>query len=288
MSNRMESPLESLRAGKTCVNLSSHCRWRVHGADAERFLNGQLTQKIEGLEEGQHCHAAVCTAKGKLEGDLYVSNTEDGYYLDWVPSLGEALKNRLEKYVVTDDVEFSPISGKLFFIAGNELPELHLGTRKIRSTRYGLAGHDLWLPEGAIPPVLVANAETWDEHRVLEGHPLALIDYTHDHLAAEIFNEGTTLHYQKGCYVGQEVLNRIRTIGKVNRRLLPLIGKPEFNGKFPQILKCGDKEAGSITSAIKDPAHDRFIGLGVIRLDCAPEPLVDGLGNTWHARENGP
>jgi len=276
-------PLESLRHGKTCANLSQRSRWKVSGADAARYLNGQLTQKVDDLQDGHARHSAICNAKGKLEGDLHIARSDNFFLLDWPAELGNSLQQRLEKYIIADEVEMEPCPLKLSFLAGESLPEVHLGTIAIRSRRHGLDGFDLWMPEGAIAPVLMADPETWDQQRILSQTPLATVDYNSDHLGAEIFQEETTLHYHKGCYVGQEVLNRIRTIGKVNKKLVSLTTHSAPGTGLPLTLSTEEKEVGKVTSMTKTPGEKgSWTGMAILPTSLGDEALKDSAGNTWH------
>ncbi|MEO0453563.1 MAG: hypothetical protein AAFY98_05435 [Verrucomicrobiota bacterium] len=280
-------PYQLLVEGKTCVNLSHHQRWCFKGPDAERYLNGQLTQKIEGMEEMTSLHSAICNAKGKLEGDCNISKIHGEYWVDWVEELGESVRNRLEKYIITDDVEVEELSlYRLYFIAHTEFSVMHIGSIAVPSYRYGLKGYDLWLPKGALPPVLLTEPSLWQAVRICHGWPLATVDYTENYLAAEVFQRDRTLHYQKGCYVGQEVLNRIRTRGKVNRMIKLIECNEPVRAKLPPYdLHVGDQVVGRVTSCANYTKDKKLRAIATIESKHLEDDFVDGANNHWHVKE---
>ncbi len=90
--------------------LAGRALWQLSGPDRERYLNGQVTQDVAALAEGEAGLAAVCTAKGRMEGALWIARQGDAYFLDADPALRESLGARLEKYLIADDATFEDIS----------------------------------------------------------------------------------------------------------------------------------------------------------------------------------
>ena len=90
--------------------LSPRALWRLTGPDAARYLNGQVTNDVNRLTDGTACYAAVCTAKGRMEGDVSIALHAGEFYLDADPILRESLGARLEKYLIADDAVFEEIS----------------------------------------------------------------------------------------------------------------------------------------------------------------------------------
>src|SRR5476651_1206066 len=82
--------------------LSPRALWRLTGPDAARYLNGQVTNDVAGLMDGKACYAAVCTAKGRMEGDVSIALHASDFYLDADATLRESLGARLEKYLIAD------------------------------------------------------------------------------------------------------------------------------------------------------------------------------------------
>ena len=90
--------------------LSPRALWRLTGPDAARYLNGQVTNDVASLADGHACYAAVCTAKGRMEGDVSIALQGGAFYLDADPILRESLGARLEKYLIADDAVFEDVS----------------------------------------------------------------------------------------------------------------------------------------------------------------------------------
>src|SRR6185437_7216920 len=87
------------------VDLSFRSRICLTGADRVRFLHGQVTNDVNRLRPGEGCYAAVTTAKGKMESDLNIYALQDELLLDFEPGLTAKISQRLEKYIVSDDVQ---------------------------------------------------------------------------------------------------------------------------------------------------------------------------------------
>src|SRR5260221_1310196 len=95
----------ALREAAGILDLSFRGRICLTGEDRVRFLHGQVTNDIKGLKVGAGCYAALTTAKGKIQADLNIYSLEDELLLDFEPGLTEMLSQRLEKYLVADDVQ---------------------------------------------------------------------------------------------------------------------------------------------------------------------------------------
>src|SRR6266550_5527789 len=95
----------ALRESAGVLDLNFRGRICLTGADRVRFLHGQVTNDIKGLQAGMGCYAALTTAKGKIQADLNIYQLEDELLLDFEPGLSQILSERLEKYIVADDVQ---------------------------------------------------------------------------------------------------------------------------------------------------------------------------------------
>jgi aminomethyltransferase len=100
--------------------------WLLTGPDRVRYLNGQVTADVAALTEGQAAYAAVCTAKGRMEGDLFLAAHGAEFYLDAVVELRESLGARLEKYLIADDAVFEDVTDmwKLSHVFGATPPHV--------------------------------------------------------------------------------------------------------------------------------------------------------------------
>src|SRR5438477_12828929 len=87
------------------LDFSFRSRICLTGADRARFLHGQVTNDVNRLAPGEGCYAALITAKGKMQSDLNIYCLQDELLLDFEPGLTETVSQRLEKYIIADDVQ---------------------------------------------------------------------------------------------------------------------------------------------------------------------------------------
>jgi tRNA-modifying protein YgfZ len=257
------------------IDLSTRAKFRVTGSDRVRFLNGQLTNDLRDAKPGQTTYACVLTAKGKLCGDLFVTPLEDAFLLDCHPALRESLLARLEKYAIADDVEFSDQTDEFSLlhslavdIPKGSLPEATLS----RSNRFGLEGYDLLIPgtlKRIVPEVLkervleVTEVETF---RIERGIPEWGHELKEDVIPNEAGLDQTAVSYTKGCYVGQEVISRLKSLGHVNRQLcgVQLIDGSVLT-KGDKLLNDSGQQTGFVTSAARSQQLGAWIGLAYVK-----------------------
>lgn len=296
----------SLTESAGLIDLSFRSRVCLTGADRVRFLHGQVTNDIQSLRPGTGCYAALVTAKGRMQSDLNVYALTNELLLDFEPGLTNAVCERLEKYIVADDVQIVDVATQygLLSIQGpqsagvasglelfSELPsapfhfcslvdsalgELYL----VNQPRLGTVGFDLYLPTTAMAMVAekaltltkakAGGACGWqalEATRIEAGIPRFGIDMDETNLPQECGIESRAISYNKGCYIGQEVLNRIHTMGHVNRHLSGF----KLAEDLENLPQRGDKvffegrEIGFITSAFVSRRLRRPIALGYVR-----------------------
>jgi len=288
------------------LDLSLRGRLCVLGPDRERFLQGQLSQDLKALRPNQGCLAALLTAKGKLEADLNVYRLADEHLLDFEPGQREKIAQRLARYVIAEDVQVidaAPHYGLLslqgpqaegvlrrlawagtpptqrYAHASLLLPQLG-AVYLVNQPRTGSCGYDLYVPTAALETVageLAAAAaraggrwcgwQALELARVEAAIPRYGVDMDESTLPPEAGLETRAISYTKGCYIGQEIIARLRTYGQVSRALRGLRLEPDL----PQLPAPGDpllqagREVGKITSAIVSPARRQNLALGYVR-----------------------
>ena len=270
----------TLRRGAGVLDLSGRSRLLITGADRKRFLHGQVTNNVKDLAVGQGCYAAVVNAKGKLESDVYIYCLEDALLLDFEPGLTERITQRFEKYIIADDVQIEDASAKyaLMSVQGPQavhpdVPTEVLAFKQVGDTYYvnnarGTSrGFDVFVSiekkDTLKLPGNPCSEAALEIVRIESGIPRFGIDMDETNLAPETGIEARAISYTKGCYIGQEVISRIRTYGQVARALRGL--------RSESLLKRGDKlfldgkEVGYVTSAIFSPALKANIALGYVR-----------------------
>lgn len=245
------------------VNLSSRTKFRLTGADRVRYLNGQVTNDVRRAKADETLYACVTDAKGRISADVFIHAGEEALLLDAEPDLRETLGMRLERYIVADDVELADVTEEwqLWHVFGGAPATQHAQ----RSTRYGMAGQDLWLaasapaPTFSVPILTDTELETW---RILQKVPRWPHELNAETFPPEAGLEGSAMDFAKGCYIGQEVLSRIKTTGKMPREMIAF----ESGGA----VQAGDelwneKAVGKVTSSARHPVTGQTIGLAMIR-----------------------
>ncbi len=106
----VEQEFTALTEGAGWLDQSDRSRLCLLGADRARFLHGQVTNDINGLGEFTGCYAALVNAKGKMESDLFAYRLADEILLDFEPGLTAAVLERLERYVIAEDVEIADVA----------------------------------------------------------------------------------------------------------------------------------------------------------------------------------
>jgi len=258
------------------LDFSSRAKLRVTGADRFRFLNGQITNDLRKASQTAAIEACVLNAKGKLNAHIFISVDGESFLIDAEPELREALRLRLERYIIADDVEIEDVTEKfsLFHFFRDEPPAL--SGRIVSARRFAWTGWDIWsdtagrgalrddLPSGFV----FVDSAAAELMRIEEGLPRWGRELTDEIIPVEANLEQRTIDYQKGCYIGQEVISRIKMSGQTNKRLCGLIslnGAPLQPGMKLVAPSASGKEVGWITSATRSPRIGREIALGYVK-----------------------
>jgi len=270
--------------------LPQRALWQLTGPDRVRYLNGQVTNDVALLANDQTCYAAVCTAKGKMEGDLHITAHGAELYLDADPSLRESLDARLNKYLISDDAAFEDISDlwSLSHVFGSERPPNPPVGFITANPRFGLPGYDIWhATAGAIIVGDTLPSDIVETLRIEHGIPHWGSELTPNTLPPEagpVMLAG--ISYNKGCYVGQETIARLKSVGHVNRTLVFLQSASEaFPPPGAKLLQDG-KEVGVITSSCFSPRLEKGIALAYVQIKVSENgtPLqIDKLSLTVSA-----
>jgi folate-binding protein YgfZ len=287
--SRMTPPF-NLRRG-AFFDLSSRLKLRITGADSLRFLNGQITNDLQKATANSAIQASVLSAKGKLNANIFISADADSFLLDADPELREELPARIDRYVIADDVQIEDVTDRfgIFHVTGDmTTPVSFRSARIVSANRFGSPGWDLWF-EGAeheaIRQQLSANFAFCDEERaevfrIEQGIPRWGRELTDQIIPTEANLEATSIDYSKGCYIGQEVISRIKMSGQTNKRLCGLIsisGIPLRAGMRLAPSEGDGKEIGWITSGAWSARLEKEIALGYVKRG------FNSLGTRLHA-----
>lgn len=288
---------EAVRHGG-CVDLSDRAKFRLSGGDRVRYLNGQVTNDVRKAAADRAIHACVTNVKGKIEGDVFirVSAGGDALLFDAEAGLRDHLAARLERYIVADDVELADVTDewRLWHVFGGERREEKGEDREERMeksevrpcacSRFGLPGFDYWLPASAsdsqpLSSILsprsspfsspLSAAET-EAFRILQSIPRWPHELNGDTFPPEAGLEDTAMDFTKGCYIGQEILSRIRTTGKMPRQLVRWEAADRktiaaAGERLFVVSDNGPQSAGTITSAAWHPLIERWSGLAFLK-----------------------
>jgi tRNA-modifying protein YgfZ len=213
---------QSILTNGGAVCLSDRAKIRLTGGDRVRYLNGQVTNDVRRCTADQAVYACVTDAKGHILADVFIHALAEELRMDAEPGLRESLAARLDRYIVSDDVELSDITDNwsLWHVFGAAAD----GLVGVKADRIDFPGLDLWLPVGQPAPShlpRLTEAE-WETLRVLRGIPRWPTELTIQTFPPEAGLEDRAISYTKGCYIGQEIISRIRTTGKMPRRLVRL------------------------------------------------------------------
>ncbi|NDG69792.1 MAG: tRNA-modifying protein YgfZ [Proteobacteria bacterium] len=202
-------------------------RFQLSGPDATRYLNGQVSIDITRLKPLTARPACLLTAKGKLCALVKVWRDGDNLLIECDEALAEAVQARLERYLIADDALLEPVSAPppLHHIFGIEPPA---GALCINRT--GLPGFDTVEKPSDLTAATPAQLALL---RIVHGQPAWGIEITEDTLPHEAHLEDTAVDFDKGCYVGQETVSRLKSVGRVNKRLHGFLGTLPANLPLP-------------------------------------------------------
>ena len=248
---------------------------RVTGNDRLRYLNGQVTNDLRKLVPGEAMQACVLTPKGKLVALVSTSMDGDALLVETDETLAEELLARLERYIVADDValELTVALSDRIHVFGALLhhPEIQVAPG-IMIQRLGVPGKDL---DAALLPSLgplvnrkLLSLETLEILRIERGVPRWGFELTSNTLPPEALLEEASINYEKGCYLGQEIISRLRSVGQVNRLLTCFVGEEEACLVQGMELFSSDDTSrclGSLTSVAIQPDSGHWIALGYLR-----------------------
>jgi folate-binding protein YgfZ len=257
------------------ADLSDRVKLTLTGADRVRYLNGQVTANVLTLKPGETQPACVTTAKGKLCAEIMITSREDALIVDADASLRESLPARLDRYIISDDVTLCelPADTRLLHILGAP-PEILAGRPLQRARRFGRDGWDHWTNAetlAAIWPAISAQRVVLDEAlldtlRLEAGVPRWGRELDENTLPSEAGLDRTHIDFHKGCYIGQEVISRLRSVGHVNRQLTGFTAEaPIPPGATIFSASVPEQSCGTITSAGWSFALERPIALGYLR-----------------------
>ncbi len=273
------------------VMIDSPALLEFRGPDAARFLNGQLTQDVKRVAGGKFSlPSCVTDAKGKLQFRVRITESPDGaLWIEGPAGSAEALEARLTRYLIADDVEVADLTGKygLIHLIG-PAPAPPEGVFARESNRFGVDGGDWWslagsgfeLPEGTTH----LFGDELEAFRIANGVPQWGRELTDGLLPPEAGLDTTDISYHKGCYIGQEVISRVKFAGKLNKRLVRIA----FDAAIPiadlRLVDANGRDAGRVTSVSPIISGDCRMALAYVQRGAEPVAVSGPDGIRYPAR----
>ena len=292
--------LNALRSGCGIFDLNWRALIQVTGKDRVRWLHNMVTNNVRDLQPNRGNYNFVLNAQGRILADLYVFNRGESLLIETDRSQVEALLPTIKRFIIMDKVELGdgvdtmaaigivgPKAAQILAAVGTDVT----GMQPLEIRDFNLAGvavqvisgpeqksewFELWvdpaqasaiarrLTEAGAQPVGAEALEVW---RVLHGIPQFGKDIRDRDLPQET-GQTQALSFNKGCYIGQEIVERIRSRGQVHRKFAGF----EFKGKAPAIGKFESegRTFAELTSVASVPGTSSTLGLGYVRLDAVP------------------
>ena len=259
-------------------DLSSRAKLRIGGSDALRFLNGQLSNDVSKSSESAAIQACILNAKGKMNAHVFVARAENFFFMDTDSQLRETLPTRLDRYIIADDVQLEDVAQTFstFHCLGESPVNTLADCRSVSAARFGEPGVDLWIEttkSGDLRQRLAAEMSFCNETeaetlRIERGIPRWGAELTEEIIPIEANLEAQTIDYEKGCYIGQEVISRMKMSGQTNKRLCGIVPMSDASLEASmRLFPAGDekKQCGWISSACRSPRLGKEIALGYVK-----------------------
>jgi tRNA-modifying protein YgfZ len=258
-------------------DLSDRLKLRISGSDRVRFLNGQVTNDVRKANANLSMAACVLNVKGKMNALIFVTSAADDLLIDADAELRETLAPRLERYVIADDVTIEDVTEQfaLFHVTGDSPPALPNEGHWRRGKRFGIVGWDLSVDAAEHDRALrlltaeheFCDANCAERFRIEQGVPRWGRELTEQIIPVEANLEGDAIDYAKGCYIGQEIISRMKMSGQTNKRLCGLLSREGAALALGMRLFAADgaKEVGRVTSATRSESLGKEIALGYVK-----------------------
>jgi len=289
----MTEGYRALRETAAWFDISARGRIRATGEDRKRLLHAMTTNDVQGLEPGQGIYAFFLNAQGRVLADAIILCAEDHLLISTEPETRQRVFEHIDHFIIADDVtledatesscEFAlegPAAAERLASLGAPLPEAGYASvawnnvTVVRASSTGEPGFRLIAPievKGQLHASLAGVAADASPEDVLavrleHGRPRYGDDITERYIAHET-GQLHALHFQKGCYLGQEIVERVRSRGLVNRQLTALsVSGTTIPARGEKILS-GAKEVGELTSAAWSPSDNAVRALAYLRLE---------------------
>jgi folate-binding protein YgfZ len=267
---------------------------RVTGEDRVRWLNGMVTNSVQDLQAGKGCYNFLLSVQGRIQGDGYIFAEPDALLFETASEQVSNLMALLDRFIIMDDVELSDSGAGLSGLSLSgpkaaallktiEFPAVPSGQLERQTVAWNLAEvtiihaysplvprFELWTDAATAEALsrallnagtVICDSLSQEWLRLLEGTPRYGTDIRDRELPQET-GQTRALHFSKGCYLGQEIVERIRSRGNVHRAFTAF----RLEGAIPDpgaLLEADDKQVGELTSVATIPLHTGSVQVGL-------------------------
>jgi folate-binding protein YgfZ len=293
----------ALRTGCGVYDLGFRAKISLTGGDRVRWLNGMVTNNVRDLAAGQGVYSFLLNPQGHILGDLYAYNRGESITIDTDLGQAEKILATFDHYIIMDDVEVANLSEQLTALgisgpksadvlasAGftlQEMQPLQVQSVMWRGTECAVVrgedadhlAYEIWIAPAAVSQLWDAfvaagaspvGSDALEMHRIVSGIPRYGVDIRERDLPQET-EQARALNFNKGCYVGQEIVERIRSRGAVHRKFTGFLAEGAAPVAAGTKVVAGEKEIGEITSSAylqlpdPSPGAGKTVALGYIR-----------------------
>ncbi|BDC47696.1 glycine cleavage system protein T [Bryobacterales bacterium F-183] len=262
-----------LRNSAAWIDLSSRGKIRVTGEDRARLLHAMTTNQVQGVEPGTASYGFFLSAQGRILADVWIVFRPDDLILITEPETRQKVYDHLDQYIIADDAYLEDVTDQLALIS---IEGPTAGTLELPITATGLPGGSVLMDAGAKPAFVgelglcEADAEAVRTVRLETAKPRYGEEISERFLVQET-GQMQAVSFTKGCYLGQEIVERVRSRGQVHRHLrgVRIDGSevPEAGAKLTGGVD--NKEMAELVSAAYSPALDRVVGMAYVKTEAA-------------------
>lgn len=290
----LEAEYALLRDSCGWIDFSRQGIAMLAGEDRKGWLQGQITQDLRSFETGAYTQACVLSPTGQIVADIGLWDLGKEYAMLLPEAATASCIKRLRQMLILEDVKIQELTAShgLISIQGPtasqvlgeriELPRLSAGiveaqngtVRLLRHDRCGTGGWDIVFPSSSVKEVVKiiegiapVGFDAWNAARIEVGIPVYGEDMNEKTLMMEMGPDfiARTVSFDKGCYTGQEIVERIRSRGHANRMWVGLIGEAAL-APGAQVSHPNRADAGAVTSAAYSPDYGH-IGAAMLRTE---------------------
>jgi aminomethyltransferase len=287
----MSEGYDALRGGAAWMDLSARGRILVRGRDRARLLHSLTSNEVKKMAAGDGCYAFLLNPQGRIQADLLLFCFEDHFLIETEPELRERVPAHLRRYIVADQVELEdagaqtgdiglegPNAAGILATLGAPVPladysHLPWGAAVVaHASLTGQPGYRIFCPAGEVPALILGLESAGAKPAAPEECRLVRIEngkprYGEDILDTSLPQETQQMQavsFTKGCYVGQEIVERIRARGHVNRKLR-LVELPGADPAAPRSAVEVEGKPAEVTSSVYSPRAGKAVALAYVR-----------------------